>query len=125
MHLHVSHASDECTVSQVLAAADTFAAWRARWDAESAMSEAKLEAEAALQAAGPTGKQWFLQQEATGAADEEAAEVLMPRLKACLPVTMFVIAVIHIITEHEPGHCEHQGSVCLCHACTHACTQCA
>ena len=55
--------------------AETFAEWKARWEAESALSEAKLEAEAALHAAGPTGKQWFVQQEAAGAVAEEPEEV--------------------------------------------------
>lgn len=63
------------------ALADTFAAWKAQWDAEAALSEAKLQAEAAIQAAGPTGRQWFQQQEAAG---EEAPEV-RPSSLPCLP----------------------------------------
>ncbi|KAK9804167.1 hypothetical protein WJX73_007930 [Symbiochloris irregularis] len=54
--------------------ADTFAAWKARWDTEAALSEAKLEADAAIRASGPTGKQWFVQQEAAGAQAEELEE---------------------------------------------------
>ena len=62
-------------LSQVGGGAETFAAWKARWDAESALSQAKLEADAAVRSAGPTGKQWFQQQEATGVAEEEGSQV--------------------------------------------------
>lgn len=54
---------------------ETFAAWKAQFEAETALSQTRLEAEAALKASGPTGKQWFLQQEAAGTADQEPAEV--------------------------------------------------